>query len=69
MGGVVLGPIGEGRGHGELDAAHAGAHQGADFEQLEANVAAGGCDELGMDEADAAQGADQDKLYSSPRRR
>jgi len=32
MGGAVLGLIREGRGHGELDAAHAGAHQGADFQ-------------------------------------
>ncbi len=52
MGGAVLGPVGEGRGHGELDAAHAGAHQGTDLQQLEADRAAGGAGELSMGKGD-----------------
>ena len=46
MGGAVLGLIGEGRGHGELDTAHTGAHQRGKLEELEADGAAGGAGEL-----------------------
>ena len=53
MGGAVLGLVGEGRGHGELDAAHAGAHKRADLQQLEADGAAAGAGELSVGEADA----------------
>ena len=59
MGGAVLGLVWEGRGHGELDAAHAGAHKRANLQQLEADGAAGGAGELSVGEADAAQGAQQ----------
>ena len=48
-----------GRGHGQLDAPHADPDLGADLEQLEADGAAGGLGELGVAEADAAQGAEQ----------
>ena len=58
VGRLVLGLIGEGRGHGELDAAHAGAHQRPDLQELEADGAARGAGELRMGQADAAQGAD-----------
>ena len=51
--GVVLGLMREGRRHGELDPAHAGAHQRADLEKLEADGAARGAGELGVLEADA----------------
>src|SRR5580693_6397416 len=60
MGGAVLGLIGEGRGHRELDAAHTGTHQRPDLEELEADRAARGAGELRVGQADAAQGADQD---------
>ena len=46
-----------GGGHGELDAADGDPHQGADFEELEADGAAGGVGELGVGKADAAQRA------------
>ena len=59
MGGAVFGLVCESRGHGELDATHAGAHKRADLEQLEADGAAGGAGELSMSQADAAQGAQQ----------
>src|SRR5258707_13255281 len=59
MGGAVLGLVCESRGHGELDATHAGAHKRTDLEQLEADGAAGGAGELSMSQADAAQGAQQ----------
>ena len=58
--GVVLGLIGKGSGHGQLDAAHASAHQRPDLQELEADGTARGAGELGVLEADAAQGADQD---------
>ena len=54
MGGVVLGLIGEGRGHGELDAAHTGAHQSPDLQELEAYGPARGACELRVGQADAA---------------
>src|SRR3954447_14987855 len=57
--GAIFGLIGEGGGHGEFDVAHADAHQGPDLQQLETDCAAGRTAELGVDEADAAQGADQ----------
>src|SRR5216683_670907 len=57
MGGAVLGLVCESRGHGELDATHAGAHKRADLEQLEADGAAGGAGELSMSQADAALAA------------
>src|SRR5437667_12150683 len=60
MGGAVLGLVRESRGHGELDAAYAGAHQRANLQQLEADGAAGGAGELSVGEADATQGAEQD---------
>jgi hypothetical protein len=53
MGGAVLGLVREGRGHGELDAAHAGAYKRANLQQLEADGAAGGAGELSVGEADA----------------
>ena len=39
---VILGLVGERRGHGDFDPAHAAAYLGADLEQLEADRAAGG---------------------------
>ena len=46
VGGDEFTLIGAARGHGEFDAPHAGAHQRADFEELEADRAAGGSGEL-----------------------
>jgi selenocysteine lyase/cysteine desulfurase len=43
-----------GRGHGDLDAAHAEPHLGADLQELEPDGAAGGGGELGVPEADPA---------------
>ena len=60
VGSAVLGLIGKGRRHGELDAAHAGPHQRTDLQELKADGAARGAGELGVLEADATQGADQD---------
>src|SRR5882672_9992707 len=45
------------RRHGDLDAADADAHERTDLEQLETDGAAGGLSELGIMQADAAQGA------------
>src|ERR1700740_1479998 len=59
VGGAVLGLIGEGRRHSEFDAPYAGSHQGADLEQLEADGAASGAGELGVDPGDATQRANQ----------
>src|SRR5918997_1579558 len=59
MGQRVLLLAGEGRGHGELDAPAADAHQGPDLEQAEPDRAAGGGGELGVLETDSAQGAEQ----------
>ena len=59
MSGAILALVGEGRGHGEFDAAHADAHKGADLQQLEADGTARGADELSVGEADAAQGTQQ----------
>jgi hypothetical protein len=50
----VLHLVGKGRGHGEFDAAHTGADESADLQQLEPDRAAGGFGELGTGEADAA---------------
>ena len=49
-----------GRCHGDPDAADADAHERPDLEQLETDGAAGGVREVGVVEADAAQGAQQD---------
>ena len=65
VGGTVLGLIGKGRGHGQLDAAHAGAHQRPDLQKLQADGAAGGAGELGVLEADAAQRTDEDIIPAS----
>ena len=59
MGGDEFTLIGAARGHGEFDAPHAGAHQRADFEELEADRAAGGSGELGVVEGNATQRAEQ----------
>lgn len=48
-----------GGGYGDLDAAHREADLGADFEEAEADGAAGGVGELGVGEADPAQSTDQ----------
>src|SRR6266508_2990047 len=47
------------RRHGDLDATDADAHECTDLEQLETNGAAGGFRELGVVQADPAQGAEQ----------
>ena len=49
-----------GRRHGDLDAADADANQRADLEELEPDGAASRLREVGIVEADAAQGAHQD---------
>src|SRR6476469_1760164 len=51
--------IGAGRGHRELDAAHADPDEGADLQELQADGAAGGLGELGVLEGDATQRAQQ----------
>src|SRR6476659_7061018 len=55
IGEVVLVAVGAGRGHGDLDAAHAGPDLGADLQELQADGAAGGGGELGVAQADAPQ--------------
>jgi hypothetical protein len=57
---VVLGLVGAGGGHRDLDPAHAFADLGADLQQLEPDGAAGGAGELGVAQADAAQSIEQD---------
>jgi hypothetical protein len=57
IGEVVLGLVGAGRGHGDLDAAHAAAHLGAD---LEPDGAAGCSGELDVPEPDPPQRLEQD---------
>ena len=42
-----------------MNAAHAGAHLSAELEELEANGLHSGIGELGMAQADAAQGVDE----------
>ena len=56
---VVLGLVRAGRGHGDLDPAHALAHLGADLQELEPDRAAGGAGELGVAQTDAAQSFEQ----------
>src|SRR5512132_862212 len=58
--------MGEGRGHRHLDAADADADQGTDFQQLQANGAAGGLGELGMGNAEVAHGAEEHVGPSRP---
>ena len=60
IGEVILGLVGAGRGHGDLDAAHADANMGADLEELEPNGATGGAGQLGVPEPDPAQPIEQD---------
>jgi hypothetical protein len=52
--GELLG-VGTGRGHGDADAPDAEADLGADFQELQADRAAGGAGEPGVGEAEAAQ--------------
>ena len=59
IGEVVLGLVRAGRRHGDLDAAHAFAHLGADLQELEPDGAAGGGRELGVAQTDAAQRREQ----------
>src|SRR5271166_1273787 len=51
---------GQGRRHGDLDAADADANQRTDLEELEPDGAASRLREVGIVEADATQGAHQD---------
>ena len=60
VGGVVVGLIGKGRRHGELDAARAGTDRSTDLQELEADGTARCPGKLGMGQPDATQGADQD---------
>ena len=55
----VFALIGEGRAHGELDAADRNPHERADLEELEADRGATGLDELRVPEGDAAKGAEE----------
>src|SRR5580692_4671789 len=48
-----------GRGHGELDAPHADAHQGTELQYLEPDGAAGRLGELRVRQSDAAQSAEK----------
>ena len=59
MGDAKIECIGAGAGHRDLDAADADAHQGADFEEPQANGAAGRTGEPGARESDPPQGVDQ----------
>ena len=59
MGEGELGLVGTTRGDGKVDAARAGAYLGAEPEQLEANGLRRGIGELGVTQADAAQGIDE----------
>jgi hypothetical protein len=58
MGDGELVVVGAGRGHRDLDAAHADPHQRAHLEQLEADGAAGRLDELRVLESAAPQCAE-----------
>ena len=51
--------IGVARGHGEFDATYAGANQRPDFQELQADHAAGRFGELGVLQSQAAQRAEQ----------
>ena len=59
VGEVVLGLVGAGRGHRDLDPAHAAPHLGADLQQLEPDGAAGRGGELGVAQADAPERLEQ----------
>src|ERR1700741_2801606 len=48
-----------GGSHGDLDASHADTNQGTEFQQLEADGAAGGLGELRMRQPDATERAEQ----------
>jgi len=56
----VLGLVGERRGHGDFDPAHAFAHLGADLHQLEPDGAAGRGGELGVTQTDPPERLEQD---------
>ena len=60
MGEVVLGLVRAGRGHGNLDPAHAHSHLGTDLQELEPDGAAGRAGELGVAEPDPAQRVEED---------
>jgi hypothetical protein len=57
---VVLGLERAGRGHGDLDPAHAAANLGTDLQELETDRAAGGGGELGEPKADPPERLAQD---------